>query len=166
MAALEGSALIVHAGDVGDERILERLREIAPLHAVYGNTDGGELRRSLPASAVVDLGSVDGSIATGGDPRRGTPVGGRGPGIVGPLAYVLHGDREMDLDPAAAGIALVVSGHTHRVRVEREGGVLYLNPGSAGPQRFDVPATVARVWVEETGGLGVEIVDLGVDPES
>lgn len=136
VAALEGSALILHAGDVGDVRILERLEEIAPVHAVRGNTDGGELRKMLPATAVVDLGS-------------------------GSIAYLLHGDEELDLDPAAAGIALVVRGHTHVPRVERRGGVLYLNPGSAGPRRFSLPVTVARVWVDE-GGLSAEIVELEV----
>lgn len=134
VAALEGSALILHAGDVGDVRVLERLGEIAPVHAVRGNTDGGELRKALPATAVVDLGS-------------------------GSIAYLLHGDEELDLDPAAAGIALVVRGHTHLPRVERRGGVLYLNPGSAGPRRFRLPVTVARVKVEP-GGLDAEIVEL------
>lgn len=136
VAALEGSALILHAGDVGDVRILERLEEIAPVHAVRGNTDGGELKKMLPATAVVDLGSES-------------------------IAYLLHGDEELDLDPAAARIALVVSGHTHVPRVERRGGVLYLNPGSAGPRRFSLPVTVARVWVDE-GGLSAEIVELEV----
>jgi putative phosphoesterase len=137
VVALEGSALILHAGDVGNARVLEGLREIAPVHAVRGNTDGGELRGMLPATAVVDLGS-------------------------GSLAYLLHGDRELDLDPPAAGIVLVVRGHTHVPSVERRGGVLYLNPGSAGPRRFRLPVTVARVRVEE-GGLNAEIVELHVE---
>lgn len=145
VAALEGCELILHAGDVGDVRILDRLGEIAPVHAVRGNTDGGELRRILPATAVVDLGSRDGEV--GGE---------------GPLAYLFHGDVELDLDPAAAGIALVVSGHTHRPRVERRNGVLYLNPGSAGPRRFRLPVTVARVRVAADGTLGAEIVPLDV----
>lgn len=151
VAALEGSDLILHAGDVGDPAILDALGRLAPVHAVYGNTDHGALRAALPRTAVVDLGSNDGQ------------VGAAGP--VGPLAYVHHGDAELDLDPGAAGIALVVSGHTHRPLVEERHGVLYLNPGSAGPRRFTLPATVARVRVgEETmaggGVLRVELVPL------
>jgi hypothetical protein len=131
---------------VGDVRILDELARIAPVHAVHGNTDWGEVRQRLPRTAVVDLGSVDGKTASG------TPAG--------PVAYVHHGDRELDLDPTAAGIALVVSGHTHRPLVETRGGVLYLNPGSAGPRRFTLPATVARVRVRDEGKLEAEIVAL------
>jgi len=140
LAALEGSALILHAGDVGDTRILHALARIAPVHAVFGNTDHGELRTRLPRTVEVDLGAEGGGI--------------------GPLAYVHHGDRELDLDPAAAGFALVVSGHTHRSLVQERGGVLYLNPGSAGRQRFRLPATVARVRVDGAR-LSAEIVSLG-----
>lgn len=146
--ALEGSDLILHAGDVGDVRILDALRSVAPVHAVYGNTDYGALRSMLPRTAVVDLGSRDGSV--GAD------------GAKGPLAYVHHGDRELDLDPAAAGMALVVSGHTHRPLVEERGEVVYLNPGSAGPRRFTLPVTVARVRVAEDGALKAEVVTLDV----
>jgi uncharacterized protein len=140
VAALEGSALILHAGDVGDALVLETLERIAPVHAVRGNTDGGALRRALPATLVVDLGS----------------------GAGGPLAYVFHGDEELDLDPTAAGIALVVSGHTHAPTLERRGGVIHLNPGSAGPRRFKLPVSVARARVERGGIVGVEIVELDV----
>lgn len=146
LAALEGSALILHAGDVGDARILDTLARIAPVHAVHGNTDQGELRARLPRTVVVDLGSSDGRVGDGG--------------AVGPLAWVHHGDRELDLDPAGAGIALVVSGHTHKPLVGERGGVLYLNPGSAGPRRFTLPATVARVQVGEEGALRVELLPL------
>lgn len=145
LAALEGSELILHAGDLGDLRILDELGRIAPVHAVYGNTDWGEVRQRLPRTVEVDLGSADGTVTDG---------------PVGPIAYIHHGDREMDLDPAAAGIALVVSGHTHRPLVEERGGVLYLNPGSAGPRRFTLPATVARVQVGDDGKLEAEIVAL------
>jgi putative phosphoesterase len=137
--ALEGSALILHAGDVGDPRILERLAEIAPVHAVRGNTDTGELRRSLPATATVDLGAADGR------------PGNAGP--TGPVAYVLHDLLDLDLDPGTAGIAMVVSGHTHRALAEEKEGVLYLNPGAAGPRRFSLPVTVAKVLL---GGGRVE----------
>lgn len=135
LKALDGCDRILHAGDVGDLRILEALARIAPVHAVHGNTDHGEVRASLPRTAVVDLGS-------------------------GVLAYVHHGDRELDLDPAAAGISLVVSGHTHRPLVEERGGVLHVNPGSAGPRRFMLPVTLARVRVGGAGALAVEVVPL------
>lgn len=145
--ALEGSDLILHAGDVGDAAILERLEAIAPLRAVRGNTDHGDLRRTLPATAVVDLGASDGRLGEEG-PR-------------GPVAYVLHEIEDLDVDPVAAGFAVVVTGHTHRPSTRRSDGVLYLNPGSAGPRRFDLPVTVARMTV----GLGepeVEVVRLEV----
>lgn len=156
-AALRGSQLILHAGDVGDPRILEVLSRIAPVHAVFGNTDYGEVRSRLPRTSVVDLGTADGTPAASppaGDTSSGSPIPS------GPLAYVHHGDRELDLEPSAAGIALVVSGHTHRPLVERRGGVLWLNPGSAGPRRFTLPATVARITVGEGGALEAEIVEL------
>jgi putative phosphoesterase len=117
MRALAGSELILHAGDVGNPEILDRLRELAPVIAVRGNIDRGEWASSLPTTAVADAGSVS--------------------------IYMLHNLEELDLDPAAAGFQIVVSGHSHKPsRVERS-GVLYLNPGSAGPRRFSLPITVA-----------------------
>lgn len=144
--ALEGSELILHAGDVGDEFILERLGEIAVVHAVHGNTDGGDLRRLLPPNALVDLGAEDGNLAEGG--------------ARGPLAYVLHDLADLDVDPGAAEIAMVVSGHTHEPRAEEKDGVLYLNPGSAGPRRFRLPVTVARVVIG-AGKVETEILEIG-----
>lgn len=157
-AALRGSRLILHAGDVGDPRILDVLSRIAPVLAVFGNTDYGEVRSRLPRSTVVDLGTADGTPSA--PPLPGDAAAG-GPSPGGPLAYVHHGDRELDLDPPAAGISMVVSGHTHRPLVERRGGVLWLNPGSAGPRRFTLPATVARVTVADGCVLEAEIVELG-----
>jgi hypothetical protein len=148
--ALRGSDLILHAGDVGDPAILEALERIAPVFAVHGNTDYGTLRATLPGSVVVDLGAPDGRVQAG--PGAAEPRG--------PLAYVHHGDRELELDPGAAGIALVVSGHTHEPLLERSGRVLYLNPGSAGPRRFSLPVTVASVQVDEDGSLRAEIVEI------
>ncbi|HSG06988.1 MAG TPA: metallophosphoesterase family protein [Longimicrobiales bacterium] len=148
--ALRGSDLILHAGDVGDPAILEALERIAPVFAVHGNTDWGALRAGLPRSVVVDLGAPDGRIAEG--PGAPAPRG--------PLAYVHHGDRELELDPEAAGIAVVVSGHTHKPLTERWGPVLYLNPGSAGPRRFTLPVTVAKVTVADDGTLSGEIVEI------
>jgi hypothetical protein len=123
--ALEGSDAILHAGDVGDASILERLTAVAPVHAVRGNTDGGSLGRSLPATEVVEIGVVD-----------------------GPLAYVIHQLELLDLDPEAAGISVVVYGHTHEPAIETSRGVLYFNPGAAGHRRFRLPVTVGRLTVD------------------
>ena len=149
LQALVGSELIIHAGDVGKLEILDRLREIAPVRAVYGNTDWGELRQALPGTDVVDLGAADGeppATAGGGET---------------PLAYVLHILDSLDLDPAAAGMRVVIFGHTHEPLVRERDGVLYLNPGSAGPRRPGLPVTAARM-ILEGGQVRAEIVDLGV----
>jgi len=133
LLALRGSELIVHAGDVGQPELLEKLRELAPVVAVRGNVDMGAWALSLPDTAVAEALSAN--------------------------IYVLHDVNALDLDPAAAGFPIVVSGHSHKPgRCERE-GVLYINPGSAGPRRFHLPITVARL------NLGVrpwalEFVDL------
>ncbi len=143
--ALRGSDLILHAGDVGDPVILERLADVAPVLAVFGNTDFGTVRQRLPETLMVDLGASDGRLA-----REGP---------AGAVAYVLHISENLDIDPSGAGVSLVVTGHTHRPLAERRGGVLYLNPGSAGPRRFDLPVTVARVGVDG-GTLTHEILEI------
>jgi hypothetical protein len=117
--ALEGCGLIIHAGDVGKPEILEHLRAIAPVVAVRGNIDKGEWASRLPLTAVVEAG-----------PAR---------------IYVLHDMQQLELDPAAAGFRMVVSGHSHKALREERGGVLYVNPGSAGPRRFRLPVTLARL---------------------
>ena len=119
--ALIGVDHILHAGDVGDPLILDKLRWIAPLTAVRGNVDVSGVCRALPASYVVELD--------------------------GRFFYLVHSVSDLDLNPKAAGIAMVVSGHTHRAEIEERQGVLYLNPGSAGPRRFDLPVTLAKVTV-------------------
>jgi len=117
--ALRGSELIIHAGDVGDAKILEELRKLAPVVAVRGNVDTQEWAGTLPLTTVAEAGAV--------------------------LIYVLHDVNALDLDPAAAGFHLVVSGHSHKPgKIERD-GVLYVNPGSAGPRRFQLPVSVARL---------------------
>ena len=114
--ALAGSDLIIHAGDVGKPEILAQLQRIAPVVAVRGNIDHGD---ALPKTAVAEAG-----------PAR---------------IYVLHDIHELDLDPAAAGFHIVISGHSHKPsRVDRN-GVIYLNPGSAGPRRFQLPITLAYI---------------------
>lgn len=124
-AELEGCDLIVHAGDVGRPEILDRLRELAPTHAVRGNVDRGAWAEALPETAVVEAG--------------------------GHRLYVLHVLDELDLDPGAAGFSAVISGHTHQPVAGTRRGVLYLNPGSAGPRRFRLPVTLARLRVTEAG---------------
>lgn len=120
LAALRGSDLIVHAGDVGAPDVLAALEQIAPVAAVRGNVDQGPWARALPTTRVVE-------------------VAGAG------LLYVLHDLAQLDLDPHAAGVAAVITGHSHRARVEWRDDVLFLNPGSAGPRRFTLPVTLARL---------------------
>jgi hypothetical protein len=135
VAALRGSDLIVHAGDVGSPEILDELRTVAPTYAVRGNVDRGAWAESLPLTAVVEAG-----------PHQ---------------LYVLHILDDLDLVPEAAGFSAVISGHSHKPHAETRRGALYLNPGSAGPRRFRLPVTVARLRVAE-GGLEHEIVELAV----
>jgi uncharacterized protein len=133
VSALQGVDLIVHAGDVGKPEILTSLKKIAPVFAVRGNVDTEPWARELPVSAVVEAGPAH--------------------------FYVLHNLRELDLDPGAAGIQAVMSGHTHQVEQRENKGVLYLNPGSAGPRRFQLPVTLALVEVGESPWK-VEIIHL------
>ena len=145
--ALAGSDLIIHAGDACRHEILAELGEIAPVRAVRGNMDWGALAGSLPGTDVIDLGA---------------PGGVAGETTVGPLAYLLHDFSLLDLDPAASGFRVVIFGHTHEPLVRERGGVLYLNPGSAGPRRSGLPVTVARMRVE-VADVEVEIVGLDVE---
>lgn len=131
--ALEGVERIVHAGDVDEPGILERLEDVAPVRAVRGNVDRGRWAERLPETRVVEVGER--------------------------LLYVLHDPGRLDLDPVAAGFDAVIHGHTHRPREERVEGVLFLNPGSAGPRRRGRPVTLARLRVG-SGELEVELVEL------
>jgi len=117
IAALRGSDVIVHAGDVGAPEILERLREIAPVVAVRGNVDTQPWAAALPATQTFQ---ADGTIL-----------------------YVIHNLERLDLDPAAAGYGAVISGHAHKPMQFESNGVLYINPGSAGPRRFSLPISLA-----------------------
>jgi putative phosphoesterase len=119
LQALEGSHLIVHAGDVGKPEILDALKSVAPVVAVRGNTDTAAWASKLPLTVVAEAGSV--------------------------TIYVLHDVHELDFDPKAAGFQIVVSGHSHKPSDTERDGVLYINPGSAGPRRFQLPVTVARL---------------------
>lgn len=132
-AALTGCEHIIHAGDVGTAEVLRGLAAIAPVTAVRGNVDRGELREQLADTAVVEVGGL--------------------------VLYVLHDIDELDLDPAAAGIAAVLHGHSHRPRNEPRDQVLYFNPGSAGPRRFHLPVSVGRLHIA-AGQIRGEHLDL------
>jgi putative phosphoesterase len=133
--ALRGCDRILHAGDVGSPAVLDRLRSLAPVTAVRGNVDLGSWAECLPPLEVVEAGRL--------------------------AVCVLHDLAWLDVDPVAAGFAAVVSGHSHRPEVRRSGGVLYVNPGSAGPRRFDLPVSVGRLVVTH-GSLEAELVELDV----
>ena len=120
--ALRGSAHIIHAGDVGAAEILEKLSLIAPVTAVRGNVDKGEWARKLPDTEVLEVGGIS--------------------------IYTLHDLGQLDLKPRAAGFAVVISGHSHVPKQEIRDGVLYFNPGSAGPRRFKLPITCGRLTLE------------------
>ena len=131
--ALAGADLIVHAGDVGKPEVLSELKAIAPVFAVRGNVDTGQWAKELPVTTVVDAGAA--------------------------CFYVLHDLEELDLRPEAAGFHAVISGHSHHAQQSVKNGVLYLNPGSAGPRRFSLPVTLALLEVETTPWQ-VELVTL------
>lgn len=133
LEALRGSDAIIHAGDVGREEILRALKQIAPLTVVRGNIDTSPWARKLPSTNVFE--------------------------IAGKSIYVLHNIDELDLDPAAAGFSAVIFGHSHRPLTENRKGVLFFNPGSAGPRRFNLPISVGRLIIEN-GRLMPELVEL------
>jgi putative phosphoesterase len=135
---LKGSDVIIHAGDVGDAEILAELARLAPVSAVRGNVDRGAWAQSLPETEVV---------------------------AVGPSAvlYVLHDIQALDLDPAAAGFQVVVFGHSHKAETRWRDGVLYVNPGSAGPRRFSLPLSVGRLRVE-AGTVSADIIPIAPIP--
>ena len=133
--ALRGSQLIIHAGDVGRAEILEELAAMAPVHSVRGNVDKGAWAQALPLTDVVEAG--------------------------GAQIYVLHNLKDLDLSPRAAGFAAVISGHSHQPEMEARDGVLYFNPGSAGPRRFRLPVTVGKLHIAK-GKVRGEVVKLNL----
>ena len=120
LKALQGVDRILHGGDVGNAEVLEALREIAPVVAVRGNNDNGSWADDLPQWEVAELEGV--------------------------FVYMIHNLQEMDISPSGS-FQVVVSGHSHKPSVEERRGVLYVNPGSAGPRRFDLPITIALLRV-------------------
>ncbi len=119
--ALKGVDRILHAGDVDFSGILEKLRRVAPVHAVSGNMDKHSSLRHLPRFDIIKIGTI----------RIG----------------LIHDRDRLDLDPAAAGINVVVHGHTHQPSIEKKDGVLFINPGSAGPRRFKKPISIGILYV-------------------
>ena len=136
IAALRGVSLIIHAGDIGARDVLTELEGIAPVVAVRGNNDRGAWAARLPHARDVELG--------------------------GARVHVLHDLHELTRDPPRAGWAAVIAGHSHKPSVERRDGVLYLNPGSAGPRRFSLPIALARLTVGRSG-VRARIVELPVN---
>lgn len=116
---LSGVDHIIHAGDIGAPEVISDLARLAPITAIRGNVDRGEWASRYPETALIRLG--------------------------GRSIYVLHNLQELDLDPVAAGIDVIVSGHSHRPKIDAVAGVLYLNPGSAGPRRFKLPVSLATL---------------------
>lgn len=133
LEALKGSQLIIHAGDVGDPRVIERLEQIAPVYAVRGNTDRGRWAQGLPMTQVVEVQDM--------------------------YFFVIHDISMLDLDPKAAGFSAIIYGHSHVPKEEWKDGVLYFNPGSAGPKRFRLPICLGRMEIAN-GNIDVEIIDL------
>jgi hypothetical protein len=134
LEALRGAMHILHAGDVGDIAILEALRQIAPVTAIRGNIDTRGPTAQLPPTETIELD--------------------------GRLLYMLHSLADLDLKPEAAGIAVVLYGHSHKPAIEIRNSVLYLNPGSAGPRRFKLPITVAHLHLD--GTPHAEIIRLSI----
>jgi uncharacterized protein len=135
IAALRGSDHIIHAGDVGTPEILDQLGAIAPVTAVRGNVDKGTWAQRLPETEVFEAGGIS--------------------------IYVVHDLAQLDLKPKAAGFAAVISGHTHVPKQEMGDGVLYFNPGSAGPRRFKLPVSIGKLIVED-GSVRGELLTLSV----
>jgi hypothetical protein len=133
--ALRGAEHILHAGDIGDSDILDELRQLAPVTAVRGNVDTEKWARKLPLTEVIEVAGVS--------------------------IYMLHNLDELDLKPEAAGFRVVVYGHSHQPKMEEKNGVLYFNPGSAGPRRFKLPVSVGKLVIKD-GKVRGELIELRV----
>jgi len=128
---LRGSEHIIHAGDIGAPEIIPELQKIAPVTAIRGNVDTQAWARSFAETEVVELGGVD--------------------------IYILHDANAIDLNPKAAGFVAVISGHSHKPKQEMKDGVLYFNPGSAGPKRFNLPISVGKLEIVD-GKVSAEVL--------
>jgi uncharacterized protein len=136
LAFLKGSDHIVHGGDICDPSVLEALAAIAPITAVRGNNDRGAWASSLRETELLKLDDV--------------------------FVYAIHDLAELDIEPSVVGVRVVVSGHSHQPSVERRGGVLYVNPGSAGPRRFKLPISAGELILKESA-VSARIVEFGSD---
>jgi uncharacterized protein len=135
---LQGSDHILHLGDVGDPEILGKLSKIAPVTAIRGNIDTHGPCAKLPETEVVTLAGPPLEVAF----------------------YLLHNVQALDLDPAAAGFSAVLYGHSHKPEIRRHKGVLYFNPGSCGPRRFQLPITCGQITIDEKGQIEAKILNL------
>ena len=133
VAALQGCAQIIHAGDIGKPQVLDGLRAIAPLEAIRGNIDTADWAQVLPERLDLRIGGL--------------------------TLHVLHDLKQLDIDPLAAGVDVVIAGHSHKPKAERRDGVLYINPGSAGPRRFSLPISLALLELYN-GQAQVELISL------
>lgn len=133
LQALQGVDLIIHAGDIGTPEVVDALRRIAPVVAIKGNNDRGSWAKSLPDTKLVKISAAK--------------------------LYVIHNLKELDCDPVARGIQVVISGHSHKPSVVHRDGVLYVNPGSAGPRRFKLPVAVAKLTMK-LGAMDAKIIEL------
>jgi putative phosphoesterase len=138
-AFLVGCDYIVHGGDIGSAEILDELAGLAPLIAVRGNNDTAPWAARLPLSELIRVGNV--------------------------FVYVIHNLAELDIDPGAAGVRVIVSGHSHKPVIEERDGILYVNPGSSGPRRFKLPISVGEITVSG-GAVNARLVDLAGDGPS
>jgi putative phosphoesterase len=134
--ALHGSQHIIHAGDIGDKNIIPVLEQIAPVTAIRGNIDHAPWTKKFPETEVIELDGVG--------------------------FYIIHDVHAIDLNPRAAGFAAVISGHSHKPHQELKDGVLYFNPGSAGPRRFRLPISIGRLQIQN-GKVTAEVINLTTD---
>lgn len=133
LSILQGSDHVIHAGDIGQAGILHAMSAFAPVTAVRGNNDKGDWADALSEAELLQIDDL--------------------------WVYALHDLADLDIDPAAAGVRVVVSGHSHKPLIEERGGVLFVNPGSAGPRRFKLPVTVAELLIDGTA-VSARIIDL------
>jgi uncharacterized protein len=135
LAALKGSAVIIHAGDIGKPEVLDSFGSIAPVVAIRGNNDRDLWAKKIPDALDLEINGVK--------------------------IHVIHNVNELDADPAKAGFRVIVSGHSHKPRVMERDGILFINPGSAGPRRFKLPVTVGTLWIKRRN-VHAEIIELKI----
>jgi putative phosphoesterase len=133
--ALRGVDLIIHAGDIGKAEVLDALGAVAPLHAIRGNNDRGDWAKKLPDTKIISIG--------------------------GTKLFLIHDVNDLDFDHSERGVAVVISGHSHKPSIVERDGVLFVNPGSAGPRRFNLPVAVGKLRIAD-GKLRAEIVELHI----